>query len=77
MPAKRSHRLRHHRAMCGTSAAPDRSAAPMKDSQMNIALACHAMQFPMRFIDFPQAGEHASVFVAVGVAQHHFLSSLP
>ena len=72
-----SHRLRHHRAMGRAAAAANRPTASVKDGQVNVRLVGHAMQFAMRLVDLPQTGEHAAVFVAVGVAQHDLLFSAP
>ena len=35
------------------------------------------MQATMCFIDFPQAGQHPSILVGVGIAEHHLLPSIP
>ena len=63
--------------MRGTSAAANGPSTSVKNSEVNVAFTGHTMQFAMRFVDLPQTGEHATVFVAVGVAQHDLLFSTP
>ena len=59
------------------AAASDRAAAPMEQAQADAAVARHLVQSPMGAENFPRAGEHAAVFVGVGVAQHDFLGVVP
>ena len=63
--------------MGGTASAPDRTAATMEEAQFYSAFSRHTMQIPVRLVQFPGAGQHSSIFIGVGVAQHDFLPSSP
>src|SRR5271163_1271860 len=69
--------LREDGAMRRAAAAADRAAAAVKEPQFHIAFSRYLMQRPMRAEDLPGAGQHAAVFVGVGVAQHHLLTAAP
>ena len=74
---KTSRRLGEDGGMSGSAAAADRSAAAVEEAKLYSVFLRRLMQFAMRFIKFPGAGEHASVFVGVGVAEHDFLPASP
>ena len=61
----------------GTTAAAHGSTATVEEAKLYSTFLRRLMQFAMSFIEFPRAGEHASVFVGVGVAQHDFLPPSP
>ncbi len=63
--------------MSWPTAAADRAATTVEEPQFySMFLSC-VVQLAMGFVELPCAGEHASVFVGVGVAQHDFLPSSP
>jgi hypothetical protein len=51
--------------------------AAVKEAQLHAGFARHHVQVAMRAEDLPGAGQHAAVFVGVGVAQHHLLPVVP
>ncbi len=59
------------------AAAADGAAAAVKEPQADAALARHLVQGAMGAEDLPGAGEHAAVFVGVGVAEHDLLGVAP
>ena len=63
--------------MRGPSATSDGSSAPVKEPQFDLVFVGGAMEFAVRFVEFPRAGEHSAILVGVGIAQHHFLPSFP
>ena len=63
--------------MRGPAAAAHRAAAAVEEAQLHAGLARHHMQIAMRAEDLPGRGQHAAVFIRVGVAQHHFLPVVP
>ncbi len=63
--------------MSGASTAAHGAAAAVKEAQIDSALARGLMQFVLRFVQFPGAGQHASVFIGVGVAEHDFVGAPP
>ena len=63
--------------MSGSAAAAHGSSAAVEEAKLHAMFARGAMQFAMRFVEFPCAGEHAAVFVGVGVAEHDFLPASP
>ena len=64
-------------AMRGSAAAAHRAAAAMEEAQLDARLARHHMQIAMRAEDLPGRGQHAAVFVRVGVAEHDLLPVVP
>ncbi len=77
LPLEGVHGLREDGAMRGAAAAADRAAPAVKEAQLHAALARHLVQGAMGAKDLPGAGEHAAVFVGVGVAQHDLLPVVP
>ena len=69
--------LREDGAMRGSAAAAHRAAAPVEDAQLHAALARHHVQIAMRAEDLPRRGQHAAVFIRVGVAEHDLLPVVP
>ena len=69
--------LREDRGVSGTTAATDRSATAVEQAKLHSVFLRRAMQFAMSFVEFPRAGEHAAVFVGVGVPEHDFLPASP
>ncbi len=63
--------------MCRAASAPDRTSATVEETQFHSAFSRHTMQITMRLVQFPRAGQHSSVFIGVGVAQHYLLPSSP
>src|SRR5438874_7343183 len=49
----------------------------MENREINIALPRPAMQLAMSFVNLPKAGEHSSIFITVGIAQHDLLLAPP
>ena len=49
----------------------------MKEAKLYSILLRGAMQLTMSFVKFPGAGEHSSIFIRIGVAQHDFLPAPP
>ena len=74
---KTSRRLRQDGRMRRSASAAHRSPAAMEQAKLHSIFPRRAMQLAMRFIKFPGAGEHASIFVGVGIAEHHFLPASP
>ncbi len=70
-------RLRQDGGVRWPSAAADRSSSAVKKAQLDSIFLCGPMQFAMRLVEFPRAGQHAAVFVGVGVAEHDFLPASP
>ncbi len=64
-------------AMRWAAAAADGASAAMKETQMHAALARYLVQGAMSAKDLPRAGEHAAVFVRIGVAEHDLLPVAP
>ena len=50
---------------------------PWKSAQLDAGLARHDVQIAMRAEDLPGRGQHAAVFVRVGVAEHDLLPVTP
>ena len=63
--------------MSGAAAAADGASAAMEEAKLDAEFLRHVVQFAVRFVNFPSAGKHASVFVGVGVAEHDFLPASP
>ena len=63
--------------MSRATAATHGPAAAVKEAELHIVLTSDRVQGAMRFVNFPDAGEHATVFVGIGVAEHHFLPARP
>ena len=53
------------------------AAATVKQLQAHITLARDHVQVAVRFVDFPRAGQHATIFVRIRVTQHDLLPALP
>ena len=70
-------RLGVNGAMCRAAAASDRAAAAVKEAQMHAAFARHLMQGAVGAEDLPCAGQHAAVFIRIGVAEHDLLAPAP
>ncbi len=77
VPGETSWRLREDCGVGGATTASHGSAAPMKEAKLHSIFLRRAMQLAMCFVQFPRAGEHAAVFVGVGVAEHDFLPASP
>ena len=60
-----------------TAAPADRSAPAVKEPQPHTALARYLVQGAVGAEDLPGAGEHAAVFVGVGISQHDLLRIAP
>ena len=71
------HGLGKDGAMRGSAAAAHRAAAAMEEAQLDAGLARHHVQVAMGAEDLPRAGQHAAVFVGVGVAEHDLLPVVP
>src|SRR5215469_13942172 len=77
LTGKASRRLRQDRGMRGPAAATDRSPSAMEETKFDAERLRGAMQLAMRLVKFPGAGEHATVFVGIGVAEHDLLPASP
>ena len=64
-------------AVGGATAAAYRSSATVEEAQADAALAGHLVQCAVRLPYLPGAGDHASVLVGVGVAEHNLLLMVP
>ena len=64
-------------AMRGSAAAAHRAAAAVEEAQLDAGFARDHMQVAMRAEDLPRGGQHAAVFVRVGVAEHDLLPVAP
>ena len=71
------HRLRKDGAVRWASTPPDGAAAAVEEPQLHTTLARDLVQRTVGFVDLPGAGNHAAVFVGVGVAEHDLLPVLP
>ena len=69
--------LRKDGAVRRSAAAADRAAAAVEEAQLHAALARHHVQSAMGAEDLPRAGQHAAVFVGVGIAEHDLLPVVP
>jgi len=58
-------------------AASHRAAASVEQTELDVAFAGGLMEILLGFVELPGAGEHATVFVRVRVAEHDFLLALP
>ena len=70
-------RLGEDGAVGGSAAAADGASATVKEAEGDAGFAGHGVQGAMGFEDLPGAGDHAAVFVGVGVAEHDFLGMVP
>ncbi len=70
-------RLGEDGAMGGAAAAADGSAAAVEEAQGHAALAGHLVERAVGLVDLPGAGDHAAIFVGVGVAEHDLLLVVP
>jgi len=59
------------------TAASDGAAASVKQPELYPALAGDRVKGAVGLVQFPGAGQHAAVFVGVGVTQHDLLPSMP
>ncbi len=71
------HRLREDGAVRGSAAAAYGAAAAVEEAQRDAALAGDLMQRAVGLPYLPGAGDHAAVFVGVGVAEHDLLLPVP
>src|ERR1700722_9563991 len=77
LSGKSSCRLRIDRTMCSPAAAADGPATPVKQAQPYPTLACNLVQRAVGAEDLPGAGQHPTVFVGVGIAEHDLLGVVP
>ena len=77
LTGKTSRRLSEDGGMRRPAAASYSSTATMKEAKLYPIFLCCLMQFAMSFIEFPGTGQHASVFVGVGITKHDFLPAPP
>ena len=77
LAGKIADRLGENGGVSGAAAASDGAAAAVKEAQLHVALARGAMQVAMGLVQLPDAGQHAAVFVGIGIAQHDFLPASP
>ena len=59
------------------AAAPDRASPSMKEAQLHSTFLRGVVQIPVCFKQFPCAGQHSSIFIGIGVAEHDLLPSSP
>ena len=64
-------------AVGGSAATADGAATAVEEAQGNAGVAGGFVEGAVGFEDFPGAGDHASVLVGVGVAEHDFLGMAP
>ena len=64
-------------AMRGSAAAAHRAAAAVEEAQLDAGLARHHVQIAMSAENLPRGGQHAAIFVRVGVAEHDLLPVVP
>ena len=69
--------LRENRRVGRAAAAADRAAPSVKEPQAHALFTGRRMQIALRLVQLPRAGEHAAIFVRIGVAEHDFLHSAP
>ena len=60
-----------------SATAANRAAAAVKQAQLHVVFAGRAMQFVVGLVQLPDAGQHAAVFVGIGIAEHDFLPASP
>ncbi len=70
-------RLSEDGGVRGASSAPDGAAAAMKDAQIHRTFAGSFVELMLGLVKFPGAGQHASVLIRVGVAEHDFVRASP
>ncbi len=71
------HRLGEDRAMGRATATTYSSTATMKEAKCHVALASDFVERAVGLPYLPGAGDHAAVFIGVGVAEHNFLLMVP
>ena len=71
------HGLGEDGAMGGAAAAAHGASAAVEEAEGDAALAGHLMQRAMRLPNLPCAGDHAAIFIGVGVAEHNLLLPVP
>ena len=64
-------------AVGGAAAAAYGSSAAVEEAQGDAAVAGYLVEGAVGFVDLPGAGDHAAVFVGVGVAEHDLLLVVP
>ncbi len=61
----------------GAAAATDGAAAAVEETEGDVAVAGYFVEGAVGFVDLPGAGDHAAVFVGVGVTEHDLLMVVP
>ena len=69
--------LREDGAMRGAAAAPHGASAAVEEAQLDSGFASYGVQSAVGFEDLPGGGNHASVLIGVGVAEHDLLRPGP
>ncbi len=64
-------------AVGGAAAAAYGAASAVEEAEGDAAVAGYLVEGAVGFVDLPGAGDHAAVFVGVGVAEHDFLMVVP
>ena len=63
--------------MGGSTAAPNRTSAAVKEPQFHTTFLRCSMQFPVRLVKLPRTGQHSPIFVGIGIAEHNLLPMSP
>ncbi len=71
------HGLGEDGAVGGAAAAADGAAAAVEEAEVDAAVAGDLVEGAVGLVDLPGAGDHAAVFVGVGVAEHDLLMVVP
>ena len=69
--------LREDGAVGGAAAAAYGASAAVEEAQGDAAVAGDLVEGAVGLVDLPGAGDHAAVFVGVGVAEHDLLAVVP
>ena len=70
-------RLGEDGAVGWAAAAADGAPAAVEETELDAGVAGRLMEGAVGLEDFPGGGEHAAVFVGVGIAEHDFLGAVP
>src|SRR5207237_507802 len=70
-------RLSQYRGMGRPSPAPNCPSTTMKETQLHLVLTGRAMELAVNFVQFPNASQHATIFIGIRIAEHDFLPTPP
>src|SRR5262249_7073855 len=69
--------LSDNRTVSGSAATADGASTSVEEPQFDIAGSSQIMKRTMGLKDLPRTGEHAAVFIGVGISKHDLLIAAP